>query len=78
MDHHEFNRINAKAAMDASYAGQSLGCATREQTVGEVLDMRIDEAGRLLRALQDLKASLPGSFLASGQSRIAPPASWPR
>jgi hypothetical protein len=43
----------------------------REMTVGELLDRRIDKAERLVRALSDLKASLPGSYLDSGASRIS-------
>lgn len=44
--------------------------AMREMTVGELLDRRIDKARRMLDALQDLKASLPGNYLNSGASRI--------
>lgn len=47
-------------------------CATREFTVGELLDRRIEKAERQLRALQDLKGTLPGNFLNSGASRISP------
>lgn len=44
----------------------------REATVGELLDRRIDKAQRLLDTLRDLKASLPGSYLNSGASRVLP------
>lgn len=47
-------------------------CATRELTVGELLDRRIDKAQRMVDALRDLKASLPGSHLNSGASRVLP------
>lgn len=46
-------------------------CAAREQTVGEYFDDRIHQTQRVVDALRDLKASLPGSFLGSGASRIA-------
>jgi hypothetical protein len=42
----------------------------REMTVAELLDRRIDKAQRLVKALQDLRSSLPGSYLESGASRI--------
>lgn len=44
--------------------------AARELTIGELLDRRIDKAMRLAKTLQDLKASLPSSYLDSGASRI--------
>lgn len=61
-----FDRAMAeKKAMEMSKC-----VAAREQTVGELLDQRIHEANRVVTALHDLKASLPGSFLSSGASRI--------
>lgn len=45
-------------------------CAARELTIGELLDRRIEKAERTVRALCDLKASLPGTYLNSGASRI--------
>lgn len=57
-------------AYDARSENAKMGCA-REITVGEVLDRRIEKAERSLRALHDLKASLPGNFLNSGASRIS-------
>lgn len=46
-------------------------CCAREMTVGEHLDHLIAKAERHIHALRDLKASLPGTFLTSGASRIA-------
>ncbi len=44
--------------------------AARELTIGELLDRRIDKARRLAHTLEDLKCSLPLSYLNSGASRI--------
>ncbi len=52
-------------------AGSYPDCAKRELNVGEYLDVKILDAERGLSALRDLKASLPGSFLTSGFSRVA-------
>jgi hypothetical protein len=46
--------------------------AAREMTVGEHIDQQVAAAERHLKALYDLKASLPGSFLSSGAGRITP------
>ncbi len=43
----------------------------RELTVGELLDRRIHKAEQMLKALHDLKQSLPGQYLNSGASRIS-------
>jgi hypothetical protein len=45
--------------------------AARELTVGELLDRRIHKAEQMLKALHDLKQSLPGQYLNSGASRIS-------
>ena len=44
----------------------------REQTVGEHIDAKINEAERTMLALRDLRGSLPGSYLNSGVSRLGP------
>ena len=44
--------------------------AMRELTIGELLDKRIDKAKKLAHTLEDLKCSLPLSYLNSGASRI--------
>lgn len=67
---------NAKTAaangLNPNYVqGACSGGASREMTVGELLDQRIEKAERLVRALLDLKGSLPGNFLTSGASRIS-------
>ena len=53
----------------AGLAGCSIG---REQTVGQHIDAKIYEGERTIAALRDLKASLPGSYLNSGVSRLGP------
>lgn len=45
--------------------------AGRELTVGELIDRRIEKADRLMRALIDLKESLPQQYLRSGASRVS-------
>ena len=45
--------------------------AAREITIGEMLDRRIHKAATLMHTLQDLRNSLPQSYLNSGASRIA-------
>ena len=44
--------------------------AARELTIVELLDRRIDKAKKLAQTLEDLKCSLPSSYLNSGASRI--------
>lgn len=44
--------------------------ASREMTVDELLMRRIEKATRQVKALNDLRDSLPQSFLSSGCSRI--------
>jgi hypothetical protein len=53
--------------------GQQATCggASREMTVGELIDQRIYKAERLLKSLHDLKGSLSQSFLSCGASRIS-------
>ena len=68
---------NQKQAAEKAYKEQAQAIdqccagATCEQTVGEHLDAQISRYLRVADALRDLKASLPGSFLGSGASRIA-------
>jgi hypothetical protein len=75
---HRINRIaGTSPAYDKAEAHRtegcaSIGCVSREQTVGEHIDAKINEAERTMCALRDLKSSLPGSYLASGVSRLGP------
>lgn len=59
---------------DARNGGTGIGQVAREPTVGEVLDIRINDAERSASLLRKLKASLAGSYLASGCSNI--PHTW--
>lgn len=60
-----------KREMEMKACGLSSGaCGSTEQTVGAFLDRKIDALCAQISSLQDLKASLPGSFLASPASRI--------
>lgn len=61
-----------KYAAECGKFDNRLDCAARELTVGELLDRRIEKAERLVRALHDLKGTLPGNFLNGGASRISP------
>lgn len=63
---------NAKTTQAYGEKTSGLCGAMREITVGELLDQRIEKAERLIRALRDLKSSLPGSYLTSGFSRVGP------
>lgn len=65
------NQKAATNALNQDNAKQAGLGAGREMTVGELLDRRIEKAERLVRALTDLKGSLPGNFLTSGASRIS-------
>lgn len=69
------NQVNAMAGRGGLQGaiGNAIGdqACGREMTVGEILDRRIEKAERLVRALLDLKSSLPASYLHSGASRIA-------
>ena len=63
-----------KMRQGASLGGLG-GCGYRigrEQTVAEHIDAKIGEGERTIAALRDLKASLPGSYLSSGVSRLGP------
>jgi hypothetical protein len=63
-----------RAAQGGEKCGDAINRATpamREATIGEFLDRRIDKFERVVRALRDLKASLPGNYLDSGASRIS-------
>lgn len=71
--------VEEKVACEARSTGGQYNGPCRESTVGEVLDMRIHEGERMLACLRDLKASLPGSFVSSPQSRLPMIlAGWPR
>lgn len=52
------------------YRQDAATTATRELTIGELLDRRINKAKKLANTLEDLRASLPSSYLDSGASRI--------
>lgn len=54
----------------ATPIGHETCVASREMTVGELLEQHIYKAERTLKALHDLKGSLPQNFLSSGASRI--------